>query len=323
MSTNVNSLKETSAPAQAARSLPPTPGSQADGEPVITAAQKKRRAQANAREALTPGKIAAYVGMVAVIALFLVPLYFILITSLKERPDIYSDPISWFPNPLHPQNYTHVFESLNFGTYLRNSLIITISLTIIEVVLGVLTAYGFAFLRFPGRNILFLIVVGSLMVPSQITIISNYALVAQMGWRNTFIGIVVPLAAVAFGAFLMRNHFLSLPKEIMEAAEMDAAGFFRTLFKVVLPMSWPTLSAFVLITVVTEWNQYLWPFLISDTDDTMPLPIGLTQLQITDGLTNWGPVMAGTVITTIPMLIVFLVLQKQMIKGLTAGAVKG
>lgn len=302
---------------------PPTPGTQADGEPVITEAQKKRRSQHAQREKLTAGRVAGYLAMCGAVALFIVPLYFILMTSFKTPSDIYSNPITWFPNPVEISNYTHVFTNLNFGTYLKNSLIITITLTVIEVVLGVLTAYGFALVRFPGRNILFLLVVGTLMVPSQITIISNYALVAQLGWRNTFIGIIVPLSAVAFGAFLMRNHFLSLPKEILEAAHMDSAGFFRTLFKVVLPMSWPTLSAFVLITVVTEWNQYLWPFLVADDDSVMPLPIGLTQLQISEGFTNWGPVMAGTVITSIPMLIVFLILQKQMIKGLTAGAVKG
>ena len=111
--------------------------------------------------------------------------------------------------------------------------------------------------------------------------------------------------------------------EILEAAAMDGAGFWRTLFKVVLPMSWPTLSAFILITVVAEWNQYLWPFLITDTSDRAPLPVGLTLLQDAEGLTNWGPVMAGTVLATIPMLVVFLLLQKNMIKGLTAGAVKG
>lgn len=121
----------------------------------------------------------------------------------------------------------------------------------------------------------------------------------------------------------MRNHFLSLPTEIMEAAEMDGSSFLRTLFKVVLPMSWPTVIAFTMITVVTEWNQYLWPFLVADTPAVAPLPIGLTQLQDNEGLTNWGPVMAGTVLTTIPMLIIFLILQKHMIKGLTAGAVKG
>ena len=104
---------------------------------------------------------------------------------------------------------------------------------------------------------------------------------------------------------------------------MDGAGFFRTLFKVVLPMSWPTLMAFVMITAVNEWNQYLWPFLVSDTGKVAPLQIGLTQLQDVEGLTNWGPVMAGTVLASIPMVVVFLFLQKSMIKGLTAGAVKG
>ncbi|MCT1998579.1 carbohydrate ABC transporter permease [Brachybacterium muris] len=303
--------------------MPPTPGTTVEGEPTLTAAQKRRRGMAAGDPGSPAGRIAGYAAMVLAALVFLLPLYFIVITSLKTHGDIYSNPISWIPEPFVPGNYVDVFNNLNFGMYLRNSLIITSVLTVVEVTLGVLSAYGFAFLRFPGRDLLFVLVIGSLMVPNQITIISNYALVAQWGWRNTFIGIIVPLAGVAFGTFLMRNHFLSLPTEIMEAAEMDHAGFFRTLFKVVLPMSWPTLSAFVLITVVTEWNQYLWPFLIANDDSVIPLPIGLTQLQDAEGMTNWGPVMAGTVITTIPMLIVFALLQKQMIKGLTAGAVKG
>ncbi|KMK72677.1 carbohydrate ABC transporter permease [Kocuria rhizophila] len=268
-------------------------------------------------------RILGYLAMAFAFAVVAVPVYFIIITSLKEHSDIYSDPITWWPNPFAPENYRYVFETVNFGQYLRNSIIITTVLTVIEVVLGVLTAYAFAFLEFPGRKVLFLFVIASLMVPSQITIISNYALVAELGWRNTFQGIIIPLAGVAFGTFLMRNHFLSLPREVMEAAEMDGTGFLRKLFRVVLPMSWPTLIAFILITVVTEWNQYLWPFLMSDTDAVAPLPIGLTQLQNNEGLSNWGPVMAGTVIATIPMIIVFILLQRHMIKGLTAGAVKG
>lgn len=304
--------------------LPPVPGVGTEGVPELTAAQKKRASSRHiAFQGGTAGKIIGYAGMVLAVLLFFVPLYFIVITSLKTHPDIYSDPISWFPNPFAPENYSYVLSEVRFDRYLRNSIIITSILTVIEVSLGVMCAYGFSFLRFPGRNLLFLLVIASLMVPNQITVISNYALVASWGWRNTFQGIIVPLAAVAFGTFLMRNHFLSLPKEIMEAAELDGTGFFRSLFRVVLPMSWPTLVAFTLITVVTEWNQYLWPFLMSDTDKVAPLPIGLTQLQDNEGLTNWGPVMAGTVLTTVPMLLVFLILQKQMIKGLTAGAVKG
>lgn len=268
-------------------------------------------------------KVTGYAGIVLAALSVAVPLYFVVITSLKLRPEIYSNPISWLPQDWAPQNYSYVWETLDFSNYLMNSVIITVSLVIIEVTLGVLSAYAFAFIRFPGSNFLFLLVIGTLMVPNEITIISNYALVAQLGWRDTFTGIIVPLAGVAFGAFLMRNHFRSLPAEIIEAATMDGAGFLRTLFRVVLPMSWPTLMAFVLITAVTEWNQYLWPFLISDTGRVAPLQIGLTMLQDAEGLTNWGPVMAGTVLATLPMIALFLVLQRSMIKGLTAGAVKG
>lgn len=268
-------------------------------------------------------KLFGYVGMVLAGLFVAVPLYFVIITSLKLRPEIYSNPITWVPRDFAPQNYSYVWETLDFSQYFINSVIITTTLVVIKVTLGVLSAYAFAFYKFPGSNILFLLVIGTLMVPNEITIISNYALVAQLGWRDTFTGIIVPLAGVAFGTFLMRNHFASLPTEIIEAATLDGTGFFRTLFKVVLPMSWPTLMAFIMITAVNEWNQYLWPFLISDTGRVAPLQIGLTMLQDNEGLTNWGPVMAGTVLASIPMIILFLFLQRSMIKGLTAGAVKG
>ena len=264
-----------------------------------------------------------YLGLLLVVVVVALPLFWILVTSLKERPDIYTVPVTWFPDPVTGDNYSAVGTGVSFTDYLRNSIIITLSLTVIEVTLGVMSAFALSFLRFPGRSVVLFLVIASLMVPNQVTVISNYALVAELGWRNTFTGIIVPLAGVAFGTFLMRNHFMSLPKEIIEAAEMDATGPLKMLWRVVLPMSWPTLIAFTLITIVNEWNQYLWPLLIADDSRTAPLPVGLAQLQDTAGLTNWGPVMAGTVITMLPILVIFLLLQRHMIKGLTAGAVKG
>lgn len=281
-----------------------------------------RRARLIRRESRT-ALLLGYLGALIAVLVIAVPLYFVVMTSFKTHPDIYSQPVTWWPQPVEAGNYSYVWNEVDFAGFLRNSVIITTILTVTKVALGVLSAYAFAFLRFPGKRLLFLLVIGTLMVPNEITIISNYALTAQLGWRDTFQGIIVPLAGVAFGTFLMRNHFQSLPQEIMEAATMDGTGFLRTLFRVVLPMSWPTLMAFVLITAVTEWNQYLWPFLISDSGGVAPLQVGLTLLQNNEGQTNWGPVMAGTVLTTIPMIIVFLILQRSMIKGLTAGAVKG
>lgn len=304
--------------------LPPAPGLEPGEAPQLTAAQKKRATSRHlAYQGGRTGKLLGYFGMLAAVLLFFVPLYFIVVTSLKTHGDIYSNPISWFPNPFAPENYSYVISEVRFDKYLRNSVIITGILTVVEVSLGVMCAYGFSFLRFPGRNLLFLLVIASLMVPNQITVISNYALVAEWGWRNTFQGIIVPLAGVAFGTFLMRNHFLSIPSEIIEAARMDGAGHWRLLWRVVLPVSGPTMVAFGIITVVNEWNEYLWPFLMSDDSSVAPLPIGLTQLQNNDGLTNWGPVMAGTVLTMLPILVIFLLLQRHMIKGLTSGAVKG
>ncbi|WP_461166934.1 carbohydrate ABC transporter permease [Tsukamurella serpentis] len=266
-------------------------------------------------------RILGYLGMVATVLLVAVPVYFIFITSFKDRPDIFISPATWWPPSWYPDNYSYVTQEIPYWRYLRNSAIITLVTGSIKFVLGVSTAYALVFLRFPLKRLLFLVVISALMVPNQITVISNYALMAD--YRNTFFGIIVPLAGVAFGTFLMRNHFLSLPKEIVEAARMDGAGHLRLLFRVILPISIPTMVAFAVITLVNEWNEYLWPFLMSDNAAVAPLPVGLTLLQNTEQGVNWGPVMAATLLTALPMLIVFLILQRQMIKGLTSGAVKG
>lgn len=264
-----------------------------------------------------------YIAMVLVLIMIGLPLFWILITSFKERGEIYVQPVTWWPNSLTLNNYDEATTEVPFFTYLRNSVIITAVTASIKFVLGVASAYGLVFLRFPGKNVVFLAIIAALMVPNQITVISNYSLIADLGWRNSFQGIILPLAGVAFGTFLMRNHFLSLPAEIIEAARMDGAGTFRLLFRVVLPLSGPTMVAFAIITLVTEWNEYLWPFLMTDDSSVAPLPVGLTLLQNTEGYTNWGAVMAVTILTILPILAIFLALQRHMIKGLTSGAVKG
>jgi sn-glycerol 3-phosphate transport system permease protein len=283
---------------------------------VTAAAHRRRRRVAT---------LLGYAAMVCVLVIVGVPLFWVLITSLEARPDIYTQPAVWWPHSWHPSNYHEATTALPFWHFLRNSLIITAIIAAVKFVLGVLSAYGLVFLRFPGKTAVFLVIIAALMVPNQITVISNYALVAQWGWRNSYQGIIIPLCGVAFGTFLMRNHFLSLPGEVIEAARMDGANWWRLLTRVVLPMSGPTMVAFAVITLVNEWNEYLWPFLMSDDARVAPLPVGLTLLQNTENpsVTNWGPVMAGTLLTMLPILIVFLILQRQMIKGLTSGAVKG
>ncbi|GAC47320.1 putative ABC transporter permease protein [Gordonia aichiensis NBRC 108223] len=281
------------------------------------------RALASNRRRRRVGMVAGYLAMVVVVVLVALPLVWIVLASFKDRSEIYVQPAVWWPSVWHPENYREATTSVPFWDFLRNSLIVTSILGVVKFTLGVLSAYGLVFLRFPFKNVVFVVIIAALMVPNQITSITNYAFIAQIGLRNTFTGIILPLAGVAFGTFLMRNHFLSIPPEIIEAARMDGAGHVRLLTRVVLPMSIPTMVAFALITLVNEWNEYLWPFLMADDYSVATLPVGLTQLQNNDGLTNWGPVMAATVLAMLPMLIVFLALQRHMIKGLTSGAVKG
>ncbi|UIJ33838.1 carbohydrate ABC transporter permease [Allobranchiibius sp. GilTou73] len=294
---------------------------------TMTRRIRSRRSEVHNAEAMSHSgpalKTFGYLAMIVTVLIVAVPLFWIVVTSFKERPDIFTQPAQWWPRHATTDGYHNAVFGIPFGDYLRNSLIITGILSTTKIILGVISAYALSLLRFPGRNLVFIVVIAALMVPNQITVISNYALVSQLGWRNTYQGIIIPLAGVAFGTFLMRNQFLSIPTEIIEAARLDGAGPLKLLWRVALPMSWPTLVAFSIITVVNEWNEYLWPFLMSDDSRTGTLPIGLTFLQTTDGITNWGPVMAATVLAMLPVLVVFLVLQRHMIKGLTAGAVKG
>lgn len=272
---------------------------------------------------MTPDRLRSSVGyaaMLLVVTLIAGPLLFVFFTSFKDQPDIYAQPTSWWPLRWYPQNYRTATEQIPFWTFLRNSLIITSVLAVVKFTLGVLSAFGLVFVRFPGRTAVFLVIIAALMVPNQITVISNYALISHLGLRNTFAGIILPLAGVAFGTFLMRNHFLSLPAEIIEAARMDGARWWQLLLRVVLPMSRPTMVAVGVITVVNEWNEYLWPFLMSDDESVAPLPIGLTFLQQAEGVTNWGPVMAVTLLAMLPILLVFIALHRRQFLALAAAA---
>ncbi|WP_187701728.1 carbohydrate ABC transporter permease [Dietzia sp. E1] len=261
--------------------------------------------------------------MLLVLATIALPLYWVLVTSFKTPDMVYIQPPAWWPDPVTADPYSRVVEQVPFLRYFTNSLVITGALVIAKLVLGILSAYAFVYLRFPGRGLVFMLVLAALMVPNQITVISNYALISQLGWINTFQGIIFPLAGVAFGTFLMRNHFLTLPFEIIEAARMDGCGHMKLLLRVLLPMSWPTVVAFALITIVNEWNEYLWPFLVASDETVAPLQVGLARLISTDAYIDWPMVMAATILTITPILIVFLLLQRHMIKGLTSGAVKG
>ncbi|MBO1267200.1 carbohydrate ABC transporter permease [Arthrobacter cavernae] len=269
------------------------------------------------------GKAGSYLWLAAAVAVMVLPLVWMILASFKERDEIYTVPAQWLPASFDLSNYAAALAAVPFGNFFLNSVITTVIGAGIKMALGLTTAYAVVFLEFPFKKFIFGLTVFALLVPQQIVIIPNYTLIAELGWINTYQGIIVPGLASAFGTFLFRQHFLTLPVSILEAAALDGASHWTRLWRFIVPISAPTMSAVALVSIVSEWNEYLWPLLVVDRADMMTLPLGLTLLQNNDGVTNWGVLMAGTVLVTAPVLAVFFALQRRIVSGLTAGAVTG
>ncbi len=273
-----------------------------------------------------------YLAMAFVVALIGLPLFWMLSGSLKTNQEIYSTTIQWIPdNPLW-SNYREAWERAPFGRFYLNSIIVTLFGAGLEIVNATLTAYALAYLRFPGKNFIFILILAALMIPNQVTILPNYVFFGINGfigsvlgesWINTYQAIILPGASVAFGTFLMRQAFLGLPREVIDAAKVDGAGHLRILLDVVVPMAKPVIVTFALISLVAKWNDYLWPLVITQTENMRVLTIGISYLFDAEGNNEWGIIMAATFFVVFPLLVVFLFAQRYIIDGLTAGATKG
>ncbi len=267
-------------------------------------------------------RIAAYLGMALAVLVIGLPVYWTLIAAFKTTAEIYGPP-TWFPASPTLNNVPEAWGAAPFARFYVNSLITTLIGTACEVVLGVTSAYALAFLRVPGRNLIFVLLLAALMVPDELTIVPNYLTVGAMGLINSYAGIILPGASIAFGTFLLRQAFLALPYEVIEAARVDGAGHLLTLFSVVIPMAQPAVVTMGLLSLVAKWNEFLWPLIVTNTAEMRTLPIGIYWLRNSEGITNWGVVMAGSLFLIIPVIVVFLFVQRYIVEGIAAGAVKG
>ena len=254
---------------------------------------------------------------------FVVPLYMLLTTAFKTNAEIYAWPMKFFPSELTWDNLATAWELAPFGAFIKNSVLVTVIGSVGKVILAVFTAYAFAFLPFPGKKGLFLVMLGALMVPGHVTLLVNYITIGNLGLINTYAGLILPGVGSAFGTFLLRQHFMTLPGEIFEAAELDGAGHLRKLTALVVPMSVPAVATVGLVAIIDEWNSFVWPLIITNSVNMRTLPIGLMYLKANDGLTSWGVLMSGTLIVVLPMLLVFLLAQRYIVTGLTGAAAGG
>ena len=254
----------------------------------------------------------------------LTPLLWMISTSFKPENEVFQFPIRWIPeHSVGFDNYKEVWgEQYNFGMYYLNSIKVTVISTVLQILVSALGAYGFTKIKWKGRDQLFLIYLATMMIPSQAIIIANYLTIADWGIRNTYAALILPNAAAAFAVFNMRQAFLTLPKEIHEAAEIDGCTNFKFLYTIGVPLIKPSLGALIIYVFLQSWNYYLWPLLVTDSVNMRTVQIGLGMLQGAEA-TDFRPVMAGAMVILIPSILVFIIGQKQMISGLTAGAVKG
>jgi len=268
-----------------------------------------------------------YAFLVVAALLMIAPFLWSISTSLKQPGDVFAYPPTLLPDPVTFQNYIDVFTKLTFDRYFLNSVIVTGSVVLLNVLFGTAAAYAFAKLRFPGRNAIFFLLLLTLMVPFQVNLIPLYKIMVELHkaipaiGADTYFGIVAPGAIQVFGIFLMRQFLRAIPDEILESARMDGASELRILRSIVFPIALPGMATLAIFTFLGAWNDFLWPLIVTNSDEMRTMPVGLALLARKNA-SNWGDTMAGTVLTAAPLIVMFLILQRRFIEGLTAGSVK-
>ncbi len=253
--------------------------------------------------------------------LMIVPFYWTVGTSLKTEGAVFASPPQWWPDPLIFDHYVQVLTRIPFPHYFLNSVFVAVAATLGHVFFDTLAAYAFAKLRFPGRDRLFFLLLLGLMVPFQVNLIPLYRIMVTLHWVDTYAALIVPNLTSIFGIFLMRQYIQSIPDELMDAARIDGCNEFNVVTRIIFPLALPGIATLVIFTFMENWNSFLWPRIVTNSEAMFTLPVGLAQLQLKN-TSNLTEIMAGTTLTALPMIAVFLLMQRRFVAGLTAGAVK-
>jgi len=275
---------------------------------------------------LRTGRYVARGALYAVLAVggiaMVFPFLWMLSTSFQTAGALLVPPPQLIPSPIETGNYAEIAAAFPLWRFLLNSVGVATISTVLQVATSAMAAYAFARLTFRGRDLLFLLYIATLMVPLQVTIMPLFVEMRYLGLIDSYPGLILPSIASAFGTFLLRQAFLSLPRELEEAAFMDGAGHFTVFRRIVLPLARPALATFAIFAFMASWNSFLWPLIIVNSPDLMTLPVGLSNLQGRYA-TSWNLLMAGSTVAVLPILIVYAVGQKYVIRGVTLTGLKG
>ncbi len=255
------------------------------------------------------------------VVLFMFPIYWMLRTAVSTTDEMSNLPVPLWPQEWHWENFTQPWQDYPFARWLTNSVVIATASVILTVAINLGAGYAFAKLRFPFRNLLFLLIISTLMVPVQVIMIPQFQIVIDLHMLNTPWAVVIPRLAEAFGLFMARQFFLGVPDELLEAARVDGAGHFRTFWSIVLPLSRPLIAALVIFTFMWRWNEFVWPLIVLTDSDSYTLPVGL-QFLVQQFGSNFGPLLAMSFVSMIPMLLVFGVFQRYFVEGIARTGIK-
>lgn len=255
----------------------------------------------------------------AVLSLF--PLYWLVTSSFKNSSDVVKMPPDWFPATFTLSNYVDVFNNQPAFTWAYNSLFVAIASTFLLIIVSSLAAYAFSKLQFKGKNIIFVIFISSLMIPKEVMIVPLFRIIQDFGMVNTLSGMIFPNVATAFGVFLLKGFFDTVPDSLREAAKIDGASEFKIFYKIMLPLAKPGIGALFILNFVQVWNDYLWQLVVGQSENSKTLMVGIATLM-QDLNPNFAYKMAGATVAAIPMLLIFIFFQKYFTKGITLGADK-
>ncbi|GLC89662.1 carbohydrate ABC transporter permease [Lysinibacillus piscis] len=248
------------------------------------------------------------------------PILYAFLISFMQGGEVLQGKI--IPSDFSFTNYESAVQKVPLLRYLWNSFVVSTLIMVGQVLFCCLAAFAFTFIQFKGRNVLFLIFISTMMIPWEATMVPNFQTVRALGWTDTYLGLSVPFFAMAFGTFLLRQQFKTIPMEMYEATQVAGVNRFQFLFKVVLPVSKTSLVTLAIYCFLSAWNMYLWPLLVTNDERMRTVQIGLKQMQSQELATEWGVVMAGVVMVILPTLILLFLGQKRLQEGLTRGAVK-
>jgi ABC-type glycerol-3-phosphate transport system permease component len=260
--------------------------------------------------------------LLAGVFLTVMPFLYMVVASFKPGSDLYSIPFEFWPDELYWGNYRLLFDETSFVRWFGNSVFVALARTILAIALSIMAGYAFAKFEFPGKRLLFFLVIGTLTLPLYVILVPLFGIVVDRGWTDSYLALILPFTAQAIGVFLARQQLLAIPNELLEAARIDGAGEWAIFTRIILPLAQPAIAVMGIIFFTSSWNDYLWPLIVILSDEKFTVSLGLATL-IGPYSQEYGAVMAGSFMGTLPIVLIFLIFQRRFIEGIMAGALKG